>query len=518
MNKTIFAGILLVLMLSLSGCQLLQGTTLGNELVGKYFWGTISCDYINDVNTGNINADPAGIKLSAVNYAYTDSFVTTLTIPAHGNLFSDEKAYYFKICKTDDQSNCLNAGTRQYAGDGRGIYVTQPTIVTFQQIPYGYSLFFKLEDFKSSKCRISGSYTPTAALADDSCWEIWTDMKTATYMTSYKLYQLVDRNYLNGGTKTASENCANPKNWAEQKGLEIVVKTNLVNKNAYVEDIMVDRLAPGSYWNYISDIVMTMATVEDYNGQTAVCQNSYMYGLSDVKTISGTTYKVIDSGKDYGKVECCNAGDCNGINFACENHKCVDSSKATCSITKPCPYQDTWNVYTKDKTRKTIFSQECVDGQCLEKTKSVECTSNYECDSGYACVKYNCVITGADIGTSDTSTETNQPGDACKPILKLGTKTIIPNYDCLNDTEKTKFWASIIISFFVLIFTYSFAQKKLNEGKALSWVLTGIVTLAAYMLLQIWFWAGVVGAIIYGILWFIDRVSGTASKVKGLFK
>jgi hypothetical protein len=459
------------------------------DVVGKFFWGTLSCGLAPGkpyITTNQFNLPVEGVTLSDVNFAYTPKFTVTVSTPT-GAIFSSNKALYYKICEKAHPEICSYA-TRTGI-DRAGFSKVLPPVDA------DHNLFVQVQQAKLG-LTCTGFFT--IPYEKNECWGKM-DNQFGSYSVEYSNYVLLRTDALNGGVVQLSETCANPKTNAQKLQLDLILKTNLADKNAFIQSISIDRLKPEERWNYVSNIVMAVVNLETYSGQDAVCQNNIMYGLSEISTISGKNYSVVDQSKTLGGVDCCN-GDVK-LNQVCKDHKFVSLDQAECSVSKPCPLVD-WQIDTKDAYRKTLIQQNCVNGKCVLQNKTVECTSNIACKEGYNCVGYKCVKTGADISPVPAPVTITPPEKVCKAIWSVAGFTVIPNPTCFSWWGQVQLVASILITLFAFVLTFTWLKQKFpaKNEKVMLWVLSLAITVIFGILTWLLFWTALVIFIIYVII------------------
>lgn len=462
----------------------LQNTLGTPELIGSYFYGTISCDNAGTKTTDISNANINGQELSNINFAYTDAFQTTVTVPDYSVAWyqiKSPRALYYKICDSSNENSCIQSQR-----------ISTPITTTLPTVDNKHFLFFQVVEFKIGSCVL---LTADQRLSDASCWQMPSSDPKMSFTTSYTLWKLRRHDALQGGDTPLSETCSDPKTAAQQMELKLVTSDE-TKKLQFIKDISTSRLNPTESWNYISGIVPLIATIETYSGQDAVCQNNVMYGLSTITTTQGN-YRIRDSNKNLGSVACCN-GIPPSATTTCVNHKIIDiSTPAECSLTKPCPVSD-WQINPSDSSRKTIEMQTCNSGKCVMSTKSVECAADSACQNGYACVNYKCVQTGADTGQYTVNgTKTNGNNNVCSWY----------DFSCKSISEIAGIIAGMIVFIFSWIFLVPLLSKFIFTSKKqyaiavlVGMLLSGAIAWLVIYLTEAIFYPAMIGATIWVIL------------------
>lgn len=518
------------------------GYTTQSQVIGKLYWGTISCDPLSPPSQSLQGSYPINnnqnIPATAFNQGSISDFQATIITPSINNIasFGGNPKYraIYSICNLDGSScspkdapivTCNPSISYPY-------YLNCPSATnTLQSVNQNQ---FLTVSWESTNCNSASTFLNCKHDTIDG----WTYEKGATYTIVYHPYGLVQHDALSGGVVPLSPTCSGVQQLAIQKGEKLVTDSNYIKMNEF-KDTTTNSLLPNQAWNYINNIVLTIVNTETYNGNEAVCQDRTMYGLSSISTTDGSTYKVVDTSKNYGTVSCCN-GEANGA-LLCVNHNFVSTStQASCSITQPCPLSS-WNPDTSDSSGKTIFRQTCVNSVCQKVTQTVECTSANQCNTGYECSNYKCVQTTVPPPIPPTpqncgdgicgigENATNCPLDchglslSCKEKRDLEISSASPltrplvaftswfSYAWCSIVEFFNSLANIFISALALIiflttaFTVPSNTKKLvpnNTARIILGILIGLILVALCFIFK---WVIIITLIIIGIIWLIIK-------------
>ena len=175
----------------------------------------------------------------------------------------------------------------------------------------------------------------------------------------------------------------------------------------------------------------------------------------------------------------------------------------TCSII----VKDSSNPSVKDTESQKICVKEA--NQCPNKG-ATRCNANIiqqcenvngvqvwqtreTCRQGEICQNSKCVAEGQP-----------PPPPECKPILKAGDVTILPNFsrECVGTLSLILIIASAIGGIFALIIMLGFTNPRI-ENKGLSFFLSAIVGILIGVLVYLTFWFGVLAFILLMVLWFV---------------
>lgn len=479
---------------------IIQQTVMSQQVVGKWTWGYIKCEQGSPpvIDNPEIFSFPlAGVTLKDSDFAWTPRFNVIVNVPVQSAF--DMKVLHYKICDKSNPSSC-KFDVREKIDLGLASNQNWNFRIPFD-ITSANSLFMRLEDLDSSKCFFSFG----DLLSRNECWTEWVEQKGATYNVQYDNYYLVDHNFMKGGAVQLSETCANPKSEADQSSLKLLTKvlpsTLAGAREQFIYGQGKDRLLPNEYLNYISDIVLTVADVEIYNGQEAVCQNKNMVGLSVVSTLNGD-FKVVDPAKLNQPVDCC-FNDVR-IGYHCDAHKWVADAVAPkeCSLTLPCPYASKV-VNTSDASRTSLSYQTCENNVCVFHSQKVECTNAIACASGQNCVNYKCVDTGAKVGdVLPVVTENGVLENNCAPLYAIGVLTVIPDFACWDWFDWVKGFGSLLIGVLAFVLVFKWLRRKFRspKDKVLLWVLSLLITLLIFGLAWLFFWIGLITFLVLVII------------------
>ena len=503
--------ILVIVSLVVGTFLAVQQSSLGEvELVGEFVYGTLVCSESpgSPVSTRLFDLPVGGKILSDINFAFSPRFDVLVEVPAYSGF--DFKALRYRICEKANPTNCITDERIKLSASS-----SLKQTFDLGTVDNKHTVFFKLED---SKTTLGCLFLTAGVVANDNCWQDWNSM-SGKYRVVYDNYALLRDDVLDGGQEFISETCSNPKSEAEKVKLELIVSTNLGDKSAFVQSVGVDRLKPNERWNYITGIVPVFEVVESFSGQSAICQNNQMYGLSEIKVVSGQTYRVVDQSKRLGSVTCCN-GDVR-LNEVCENHNFISiEGDVECNLINPCPIND-YQIYLEDQSRTTVFRQSCVEGTCVSETKDVECASSVACDEGFNCVSFKCVRTGADEGTSFTdplndSDDSGSTGLNCEPLWVVGGQslgllgeipelTIIPNVGCLVQPYILVIAVSLGVIAFLFSLLFLMKQYPNKKQKLLILGISGVLGFVAGFIFYLLWWAFLIFAIILAIVFVVLR-------------
>lgn len=147
------------------------------------------------------------------------------------------------------------------------------------------------------------------------------------------------------------------------------------------ESTSVTTLEPYKTRNFIDAVVPISVENSKIQGNK-YCSNNQLYQIDEVNT-STNTWKVVNTNKILGTVECCTGDVESGIR-QCQNNKWVNLPKPgqqpaagqeiKCSTFKPCSGSE-FVPYTTTQLVRSV----CMNNICVQQNKSVECTSNAAC-------------------------------------------------------------------------------------------------------------------------------------------
>jgi len=130
--------------------------------------------------------------------------------------------------------------------------------------------------------------------------------------------------------------------------------------------------------NYVTDFIQVATKTYTYNGQNVICQARSIYTIDEETFADGSTRNI--QGNKIKDVECCPT-----------ESNCNDKFTFDTTVERECTYStecdNGGDLYPLTQTTAGYFV--CENGQCVKKTKSVECTSDAVCQTrhgeGYIC-------------------------------------------------------------------------------------------------------------------------------------
>lgn len=130
--------------------------------------------------------------------------------------------------------------------------------------------------------------------------------------------------------------------------------------------------------NYVTDFVSVATKTYRYSGQDVICQARAIYKIDKQTFKDGNVVKI--QGDKIKDVECCpSESNCNN------NFEFDEDVEKECTYSTEC--DNGGDYFGISQTTAGYFK--CEDGQCVKKTKSVECTSDAVCQQrhgeGYVC-------------------------------------------------------------------------------------------------------------------------------------
>lgn len=194
---------------------------------------------------------------------------------------------------------------------------------------------------------------------------------------TYRPYGIYKRDTMQGSGVLKTQNCIAIPDDIDNK---LVIQatdsseyTNLFNKKNY--------MFANQKIDYISRPVLVPFTTEKVkliNGKYGYCQAKQSvtsfayYGLEMITVFDSNKYYYV--GDDILQdVECCTGDKTIGQTCVGE-HWVDDDDEISCSTTNPCPIR-----FETKYGEKQVYYQKCVNGQCNNIVRTVECTSNLDC-------------------------------------------------------------------------------------------------------------------------------------------
>lgn len=235
-----------------------------------------------------------------------------------------------------------------------------------------------------------------------------------TFTVTYKPFELWRQDSFRGGYQQVSGALACQIPYSDPAWSNRVLSSVGVDV-----DIASSRdLRPGESFNYISGTVTRLSEGNTQDGGYCIYSNGQgkIYPITQVTTPSGA-YNIVDVTKSPTKtVQCCN-GD-NLPDKTCVNGQWQSTIQAECSFLDPCEGTE-WRASLQNVDQAVKY--QCVEGQCVLKTKDVECTIDSQCSTNERCDvnSFTCEQASVVGGAGDERVPLDQ--DAC---LKKGYKWI----------------------------------------------------------------------------------------------
>lgn len=298
-----------------------------------------------------------------------------------------------------------------------------------------------------------------------------------------------------------------------------------------------------------------------------VGSNWFVPDAKSVKNLlTGETFDYTSSRceiKSAKQVQCCGDADC-GSSYRCDVNP---SSSTAWTCQKPedvkCRQDSDCGVsLVCDATLKQIKKPICENYQCsFDKVKTVECCTDAQCSTDEFCnnnkkceqrgdalsqCPFECCpafesddarnyvdkpCPGGQFCHQDHECRAEQPvstngggtGGACTPTLAIGNLVIIPSFEQKDANFFQKFvfgktdvscvsgfgWFAFILGLIVLLVLPFFIDKVMvgwgNKNKAVNLSIGFVISFLAYILILNYFWWGVAGAVLVGIVLLIFR-------------
>lgn len=229
--------------------------------------------------------------------------------------------------------------------------------------------------------------------------------------------------------------------------------------------------------NYFTDFIQTATQTYRYSGQDVVCQARAVYRIDETTMKDGSVIRL--QGSKIADVDCCPS-----------ESNCGSDFKFKSNVVKECTYDyqcdNGGDLFGISQTTAGYFV--CQDGQCVKKTKSVECTSDAVCQTRYG-EGYICSFAEATWGTCIEAPTGPYCGDGYCDIGESKSTCIEDcELECMEGEKlvTTEKKVDCIVGWPLNIGCDTEVSKECRPAKSTNWVLWILLGVAFLLLLTQW--------------------------------
>jgi len=195
------------------------------------------------------------------------------------------------------------------------------------------------------------------------------------FSLEYKAFNLVRDDIFRGGVQQLSDGlgCEIPiYDIAWQNRIKFWENRNMPNPAR--------SLQPSETFNYISGSVTRLAEGNVQDGGYCIYSNGQAKIYEVERMEADKTYYVVNTNSVQGTAQCCDGS--NLPDKKCQDGRWIETLEAECSIFDACEGTE-WRADVS--SLKQAVRYDCVSGQCVKKTKDVECTISTDCSTNEIC-------------------------------------------------------------------------------------------------------------------------------------